>query len=199
MPSSNVGTPAHAARWTIGLAAGALLLGHGLTYAVVQPDAHARAGLLASTGHAYIHLLEGPALALALGSVLAAAALGLRRIDPAPRRASLFRRLATIQIAAFATMEIAERIASGSIGRARLADAAVVGLGIVVQIVLALIGAWFLDAVRRGGRRLVETLGTADAGLRRLTLVVAPVGARPVTSLAAIALPPGRGPPRRRR
>lgn len=187
------------ARWAIGLAAAAVLLGHGITYALVHPDGHERAGVLAATGHAYLHLLEGPGLVLAIVSVMAAAAVGLGRIGDAPDRATLFRRLAGLQLGAFAAMEIAERIASGSLFGAGLSDALVVVVGLAIQLALARAGAWLLDVVRRAGERLVDSLARATPPPQRAAIAIALPAARRFVPLAVLAPPPGRGPPLLRR
>jgi hypothetical protein len=198
MPSSNGAPHGRAARWAIGLAAGAVLAGHGLTYAIVHPDGHERAGLLASTGHAYLHLLDGPGLVLALASALAAVLVGLGRLGHAPDRVTLFRRLAVFQVVAFVGMEIAERIASGApLGTA--GDAVLLAVGIAVQLALAGAGAWLLGVLHRGGERLARSLAAVRLGFPRPALAI---GLPPSTVPAgrpAFGPAPGRGPPPRRR
>jgi hypothetical protein len=195
MPGSNGGV--RATRWAIGLAAGGVLLGHGITYTIVHPDVHARAGVLASTGHAYLHLLEGPGLMLAISSVLGAVLLGLGRLGTRLDRGTLFRSLATIQVAAFAAMEVGERVGSGA-GFAP-DDAFLFGLGLTVQLALAWLGARLLTALRQGGERIARTLAVVRGALPRpsFSLGVPPAL---VPALAPVAGPrPGRGPPLRRR
>jgi len=196
---SNGAAQGRTARWAIGLAAGAVLLGHGVTYALVHPDGHERAGVLAATGHAYLHLLEGPGLVLAIMSVLAAAAVGFGRVGDAPDRTTLFRRLAGLQLAAFATMEIAERVASGSLLGAGVRDVLVVVVGLGIQLALARAGAWLLDAVRRTGELLAEVLAHRSAAPSRAAVTIALPTEPARASLAVLSPPPGRGPPSRRR
>lgn len=189
MSGSNAAGHGPGPRWAIGFAAGGVLAGHGLTYALVHPDGHERAGVLATTGHAYLHLLEGPGVVLALASVLAAALLGLGRLGHAPDRRSLFRWLATVQVGGFVAMEIAERVGSGA-PSATVGDAALLLVGVGVQLGLARIGAAVLDVVRRGGERIGATLARLAPALPRPAFALAaPLAAAPAPG-------PARGPSR---
>ena len=189
---------AHATRWAIGFAAGGVLAGHGLTYALVHPDGHERGGVLAATGHAYLHLLEGPGLVLALASAVAALLLGMGRLGAAPDRGTLFRRLAAIQVGAFVAMEAIERLRAGAaIGTS--GDLALLAIGVTVQLTLARAGAWLLASLHRTGERLAEALGRRRSTRRSPLLAGVVPGATSPVSVALLAIPPGRGPPPRRR
>jgi hypothetical protein len=193
MVRSNEAAGARVAGWAIGLGAAAVLVGHGITYALVHPDGHERAGILASTGHAYLHLLDGPGLVLAIASVFAAASVGFGRHGDAPDRGTLFRRLATFQLAAFVAMEVAERVGSGSYG-AGTGDLTVLVVGVAVQLVLALAGASLLRALHRGGERLSTALGRARRVFPPVIVGAAPEVSRLVP--VGVAAPrPARGPP----
>jgi hypothetical protein len=125
----------------LGVASGCVVLGHWFTYILVDPSAEARASLLTRTGHAYL----GVASQLALDVTLAAfALLFLKRLSSkergAPTFGALSRRLAGFQVGAFLAMEVVERFASGS-PFGELAHGALIPLGILVQIVLAGLGA----------------------------------------------------------
>jgi len=194
----NNGRAGQAARWATGLAAGSVLLGHGITYAIVHPDAHDRAGVLAATGHAYLHLLEGPGIVLAIVSALAAALIGLGRLGASPDPSSLFRHLAAAQLSAFVAMEILERVASGA-AQFRPSDAMLIVLGVVIQLALARLGAWLLAALNHGGRRLAAAIPRLRLPLPRPAFRI---GEMPVLAPARAPVagpPPGRGPPLRRR
>jgi hypothetical protein len=197
MLRSNGAADGRVARWAIGLGAAAVLLGHGVTYALVHPDGHERAGVLASTGHAYLHLLDGPGLLLAMASLLAAASMGFGRLGRAPDRGTLFRRLATFQLAAFAAMEVAERVGSGAFDGGA-GDLTLMAVGSAVQLALAGAGAWLLRAVHRGGERLSEVVGSARLPVPLRVVAGATLPDVAGVSATSLAPRPGRGPPLRR-
>ena len=185
------------ARWAIGLGAAAVLLGHGITYALVHPDGHERAGVLASTGHAYLHLLDGPGLVLAFASLFAAAAVGFGRLGGAPNGGTLFRRLATFQLVAFTAMEVTERVGSGAVDGGT-GDLGLVAVGSAVQLALAAAGAWLLRAAHRGGERLAEAVRSARLATPPPVVAGATLPAVAVVSATAFGPRSGRGPPLRR-
>ena len=197
MVRSNEAAGGRVARWAIGLGAAAVLLGHGLTYALVHPDGHERAGVLASTGHAYLHLLDGPGLVLAIASLLAAASVGFGRLGGAPDGGTLFRRLATFQLVAFVAMEVTERLASGAFG-GNTGDLTLVAVGAAVQLALAGAGAWLLRAVHRGGERLSGALASPRPAFPPPVFAGWTLPTVAVASAAAAAPRSGRGPPLRR-
>ena len=143
--------------WASALAALSVLAGHGITYALVNPDAHERANFLASTGHAYLHLIEAPAVVLAAAAVLRAAMVGVGGLGSAPDPETVFRRLGISQVAAFVGMEVAERVTSGT-PMLTSRNMLVLAVGISTQVVLAAIGAWILDASSRGAGLLTTVL-----------------------------------------
>ena len=195
MLRSNVATDGRVARWAIGLGAAAVLLGHGITYGLVHPDGHERAGVLASTGHAYLHLLDGHGLVLAVASLLAAAAVGFGRLGGAPNGGTLFRRLATFQLVAFTAMEVTERVGSGAVD-AGTGDLELVAVGSAVQLALAGAGAWLLRAVHRGGERLAEaTVSSARLPVAPPVVAGATLLDETVVATTVFAPRPGRGPP----
>jgi len=194
MPTSNLARSRRAARWATGLAAGAVLAGHGLTYLIVQPDPHERAGLLATTGHAYLHLLEVPGLVAVVASTVAAALIGLGRLGEMPGSGAVFRRLATVQLAAFLAMEISERSASGApIATPR--DLTLLTVGSGIQLVLAHVGAHLFTVVGRSGQRLKALVISRSSDPPRPSLPRRmPVAAVP-SSAAMFGVARGRGPP----
>ena len=64
----------------LGVAAGGLLLGHWLTYLVEVPDAHARAGVLAASGHGYL------GVAAQISAIVAAACVAMVFLGRLTRR-----------------------------------------------------------------------------------------------------------------
>jgi len=128
--------PAHRVRTAAGLAAGGVLIGHSLTYAVVAPDIIARDRLLASTGHGY--LPEANALALiAVLVTLSVLFLGrLTRPWTTPGWKPLGARVAVLQVGAFLSMELLERMGSGS-PLAGLGRGGLLPIGVGVQLLIA--------------------------------------------------------------
>ena len=195
----NGGGPAvRRAPWALGLAAGGVLAGHGVTYAIVHPDAHERAGVLAATGHAYLHLVEGPGLIVTVASAFSAVLVGFGRLGPSRDRGSTFRRFAAIQIGAFAAIELGERVGSGA-GIGGQADLRLLATGLSVQLVLAWAGAWLLDLLHRAGARLVDAHGSGSVPVPRTLLPHARIPEASLVPLATLPRPNGRAPPPPRR
>lgn len=126
----------------LGLAAGGVLVGHWLTYLVVQPGAINRAALLSATGHGYLI----PAAEICSLSALAAAAVAFvsRLVQGGGERRTLLAvttRLWALQSLAFLVVEIGERTAIGS--AAGLVPALAVGAA--AQLLVAAICAWLVD------------------------------------------------------
>lgn len=171
--------------WIVAIAVAGVLVGHGLTYVVLQPDGHARAGLLARTGHAFMHLVDGPALLLAL---VAASWLFLSRLTRRvgePGIPARFAGLATFQVTAFVAMEVAERLAAG----APLADllGGIIAVGVASQLMVAAALVWML-------RRLPDLAARAAAAI---TTSIAPLPRPALVSVPTTILTPGRSPDRR--
>jgi hypothetical protein len=154
----------------LGLALGGVLLGHTLTYLLLVPDAHARAAELAHTGHGYLDRANAFGVVVAVASLCAVFLGGVLRSESAPM-SSILKRLAGFQLAAFAAMEILERISSGA-GMSRLAPVLVVGLSVqgIVAIGIALIARLLL--------RVADRLA-ARRGHRNATLLPSPPGRAP--------------------
>lgn len=134
-----------------GTAALGVILAHGVAFLIAAPNPHLREDLLAATGHG------SWAVAIAAGVGLFAAALGgliwdgLRRSgdegvgDPFRRFAV---RLALLQVVAFGALEAAERLAAhGSL--AELGSAPVVAIGVITQVLVALVGAALVAMLSR--------------------------------------------------
>src|SRR5688500_11686019 len=158
-------TPRLRARIGLGLLSVAgTCAGHFLSYWVAAPDAHHRAELLEATGHAG----ESPFLVIAVAALLATciAALGGRASERAPRFWLVLGGLVVLQTVAFVGLEAIERIGI----HASLFESfrePVFLLGLVAQVVVALLGALILRtlhvaassvAVRPPGRSFVVAL-----------------------------------------
>lgn len=133
-----------------GVAASGVLIGHWLTYVLLDPSAHLREEVLAQTGHGYWNL------AVQIGTILGASAFTVVAIRVAGVRSAnqsrggafgrIFVRLAAVQAIAFSVMEMAERLA-GHHAMAALINGGVLPVGIAVQILVAAAGGlvllWF--------------------------------------------------------
>jgi hypothetical protein len=159
----------------LGLALGGVLLGHTVTYRLLLPDAHSRAVELARSGHGY---LAGANAVGVVAAMVALAALFLGRLLRSDDAAtgSITWRLVAFQIAAFASMEVVERLASGS-GAWRSVPVLAIGLpvqvlvagaiALIARLVLRAAG-WFGNASRgalftRGSRVVVATSDDTSA------------------------------------
>lgn len=186
-------------RAALGVAAGGVLLGHAITYAVIDPNAHQRAADLARTGHAYLGAAND--LGLIAGLVaLAAVFLGnlTRRDDVAPGLGALTTRLATFQVLAFASMEVLERLSAGvSVGG--VLHHGVLPVGIAVQAALAVLGALAIRWLVRVAERVVSAPGATPLAARRGVALVLPsflAPSRPALAVAGIRGPPLTASPR---
>lgn len=169
---------------------------HALAYAIGQPDAHARAALLARTGHAWLALapaIAGTALValvagLALTAIGAASGEVSRRLHPV---------LVAIPIVGFAGQETVERALTGTLSLSLYhAPFFLIGLGLQLGLGLAcLVVARFLlvGAAELGRRLLVRRRPPVRAPLARAPFHPAFVEIlRPAPLAACVA---GRAPP----
>jgi hypothetical protein len=181
-------------------ASAGVLLAHWLTYVIVFASPSRRAAILAETGHSYFPVAATAVLALALaggGCALASAFDARRRgstAAPSSSFASLGLRLAAIECAAFAGMEMSERAASGVpvFGPSLVHIAAIAP---VVLLAAALAGAAILRLLGRAGHALagLHSAVQAPRAQRGAWTLVDGAGATP----AAMAGGPGgsRAPP----
>lgn len=134
-----------------------LLAGHGLSYVVAVPDPHHRDFLLDHTGHAYLPAAGRLALILVIAAVatVVGRALSSRRSDTAGSLSSLALRLGVVQVAAFAGLEVLERLLSGAPLDTFVGDRLLV-VGIAAQILVAAVGATLLRWLIRASTRLAE-------------------------------------------
>lgn len=187
-------------RAALGVAAGGVLLGHAVTYDLLDPNAHQRAADLARTGHAYLGLANDLGLVAALVALSAVFLGGLTRRDTDDSRGfrPLATRLVTFQVAAFVGMEVLERLSAGAPVLGVLHQG-ILPVGIAVQAAVALIGALVIAWLVRAAERIASTHDAAPAVPRRAAALVLPVlhvPARPILATAGIRGPPPLTSPR---
>src|SRR6266545_29285 len=121
----------------LGTAVGGVLVGHQLAYAAVAPAG--AGGLLRQTGHAYLASANDLGLVVALAA-LAFVFLGRLSVPnrPVPAPGRLSARVITFQIGAFVSMEVLERVTSGT-PLWTLMDHGLLPIGIAVQIGVGLV------------------------------------------------------------
>ena len=178
--------------WIAGVAAAGAVVGHAVTYAVVQPDAVARQSLLAATGHAWVHLANDAGAVLAIVA-LAAALLGrITKREAGISAEALFRRLAVFQVLAFVGMEVAERSTVGASLGGVFADG-LLPIGVAVQVVVAAVAAIALRHLVRSIDGLAAAGSPIEAPARTSTPIRVPVErSRSALALAASSI---RAPP----
>jgi uncharacterized membrane protein len=184
--------------WLGGLAAGGVVVAHVLAFLLVAPNPLQRGELLEATGHGAWRFL----LPIAMGAVvvaLAGFASGRSREDRPTPPAALFRgtagRLVTLQLAAFLLLEALERLAAGH-GLTDLLREPVIAIGLVAQVLVALVGAALLVMFARLLDRLVQFLRIIPRAPRVLTPRGVLDGTFPRIRIATGPVNP-RGPPRR--
>ena len=156
-----------------------LIVGHLLSYLIAIPDPARRTLELAHSGHGYLHLAGDVAVILAFA---AAVTIGLRAVNGRgstnpTSSARLAWRLGALQAGAFIAMELGERLASGG-GFGELFNSPLFGIGIVVQLGIALIGAVLLRWIWRVAVRIAEALVRPPRRRPAGTLWVRPASSR---------------------
>jgi hypothetical protein len=147
----------------VGVAVGGVVVAHWLAYVLAIPGAHARAQVLAASGHSYW------VVAIKLAVVLGLAALGalfLRHLDRSPRTwesgqeafSAIAARLSLLQVTAFIAMEVTERLVVGA-PVAHLFHHRLFLMGLAVQLIVASGGALLLLWFSRTAERVAEALG----------------------------------------
>jgi hypothetical protein len=172
-----------------GLALGGVLLGHTVAYRILIPDAHTRSLELAASGHGYLNGANVVGLVAAIAA-LAAVFLGgvLRTNQVVPRH--LAARLVGFQMAAFLSMEVLERVASGG-GTRHLAPVLLVGLP--VQATIAILVAVVARLLLRVAAAIADLLTRTPAWIS-MVVASARVSAEPRRP-DRTGSPPGRAPP----
>jgi hypothetical protein len=163
----------------VGMAVAGVVLGHWLGYLLAVPDAAIRAEVLSQSGHGY--WLFAVKLAVILGvtglATVFARALGLlirphSDVDGEDDSFStVAARLVGLQVLGFAGMEVTERLAAGAPVASLLQHDAFL-IGVLVQILVAGIGALLLLRFAREAERVALALVGARSSLPR-----PPVGA----------------------
>lgn len=182
-----------------GVAFAGVLAGHGVTYALVTLGSPSE--LLAASGHGYLDAAVRIGLAASLIAVLATFAGRLRatldgRCGYGAATADLFARLFRAQVSVFLLQELGERWIAGA-PLSGVLERGLLAIGLVSQLVLAALGAWFLRWILRAADRIGRALRTSPRRLRREHGHLQPTGQRgglPIGALTAWSL---RGPPRR--
>jgi hypothetical protein len=147
----------------VGVAVGGVVLGHWVAYVLAIPGAHARAQVLAASGHSYW------VMAIKLAVVLGLAGLGalfLRHLDRSPRTSeseqeafsAIAARLSLLQVMAFIAMEVTERLVVG-VPVAHLFHHRLFLMGLALQLIVASGGALLLLWFSRTAEHVAEALG----------------------------------------
>ncbi len=153
-------------RSVLGVAAGGVLLGHAITYALADPSAYQRTTDLARTGHGYLGLANDLGLVAALIALSAVFLGGLTRgHGDAPTLRGLTARLAVFQVVAFASMELLERLAAGA-PVASVPHHGILPLGMGAQVAIAALGALIIRWLLRAADRVESGLGLAPDPVR---------------------------------
>ncbi len=145
--------------WVVGAGLANVVAGHTIVYALISSRAN-RAGVLAGTGHSY---WDAAIFASAFFGTAALAVLVARsfrrglygRARALPGYLNLATRLACIQVVTFTAMEVLERVAAGL--PVPIPEQGVLPIGVLVQVLVALVAAGLLRWLARGA----EALGIA--------------------------------------
>jgi hypothetical protein len=181
------------------LAAGGVVVAHTLDYWLVEPSTQERHDLLATTGHAHLPVAELVMSALAVTAGVLAVASGFRlgiRDGTGPRRT--FRRevalVTALQSTAFVGLELAERMAAGSSGRA---FGVLLSFGLALQPLVASIAVLLAHLLSKLGKHLAEFVvaGRRPAACPRRVRVLRPTSWESPARSACLAPLPPRGPP----
>jgi hypothetical protein len=175
--------------WLGALAFFGVVAAHVIAYQVAAPESHAHNQLLESTGHRYWIVV----VAIALGALVAGlAGFGARvwlGAPPVNQRshsaiAAIAVRLAPLQALGFLALETGERFVSGAGPEGLLAEPAV-QIGLLTQVVVALLGALLLVAVGKTVHRLLTRLDGLPRAPRVVTLRRLPRANCPLLQVAS--------------
>lgn len=181
--------------WLVLLALGGLLAGHVASYFVAAPDPHARAELLAVTGHSQHGWFGTLALSATFAALIGLASHGLRvryRAAPAISRGRVAGLLWAMQTAGFVALETWER-GHGILGAADLLHEPAFLIGLLAQAVVALAATAIVVLVRATVAALLRLFAVPSSE----TGVPAPPSGAPVTVRGSVARAAWnlRGPP----
>lgn len=187
--------------WLGTLAAAGVVVSHGIAYWIHAPAPRARAELLQASGHRYWTLVVAAALALLVFGLSAFVVRLLSGGGEFPRQgpmvAAIVPRLAALQCFGFVALEFGERLlALGPEARSMwsIVYDPVVAVGLAVQCLVALAGAFLLHWLGRGVVRLARLLRRRCPGNRRVPSIRPELGAAP-RSRGAISVAGARAPP----
>jgi hypothetical protein len=167
-----------------------IVAGHLAAYAFVAPDPHERTGLLASTGHGSWTLPIYLAMALVVPAFCTAISDRLRGQERSYSRVALG--LGALQVGGFVTLEALERLGAGGLSAELLNEPAVV-VGVIVNIIIALIAPVFLTAVAAAFVKLVTA---RPRSVQKAGLSIRPRPQSPfATGILSWAPAAPRGPP----
>ncbi len=138
----------------LGLGAAGLIGGHALGYAIAIPDVHHRTVALAGTGHGYLPSASWLAVVFGIAALVTGIAAGAlhRSRRKHLRYGRVAARLVALQVAAFVTLEIVERLVTGA-SMASL-SLALLSIGLLAQVVVALVLGLVVSGLRRIGERI---------------------------------------------
>lgn len=158
-----------------GAAAGGLLLGHLLDYAVVIRHPIERHELLEQTGHGYLPSAVPLVIGLAIAACLATVGLGITRGTRRSRGlpagwAAMW--AAGVQAAGFVVLEVSERAFSGAAFSGSFAE--LLSVGLLLQFAVGALVGFVLAMLYRAGEQLGIMLGRYR-GPRRASAAVRPL------------------------
>jgi hypothetical protein len=175
-------------------AIGGLLVGHALSYIVAVPDPHHRDLVLSRTGHGYLPTFAEIALVLTLaGAASLVGRVWHRGASGEPAYGAIAARLVALQVVAFAGQEITERLVA-HVPLGELLRDHVLVIGVLTQVVVALVGASILRLLATTTERVATRARTLDRSRPALLAVVEPVTVAP-TRRICLGSRPLRGPP----
>jgi hypothetical protein len=176
-----------------------VLCAHWLSYRLVVPDSHARAHVLAATGHGYMSyapLVVGVSLALIVLGFGSAIVRELRGCEPRPGAPAWL--VGLLPPLAFVLQELLERYAQhGWVEWSVVLEPTFV-LGLGLQLPFALVAALLTVALSRAARAVAAILAQLPAHRRRHARSFGAPVHPDLPRLAMLALGyAGRAPPRR--
>jgi hypothetical protein len=138
------------------------MAGHWLTYLVGLPSGHLRGEVLLATGHGYWSSAVELAVLAGLATVAVVArrevrAAFARELTGGDGPAAVAARLAVLQVMGFTALEVGERVSAGA-PLAGLLQHHLFLLGVLVQLVVALVTALLLFLLARAVRTVARTL-----------------------------------------
>jgi hypothetical protein len=142
-----------------GVAAAGTILGHWVAYLIAIPRSATRVRVLAESGHGYWLSAVQVAMALAAAGLAMVALRRLRGHAVEPSATFAFHRLVLYQVTMFVAVEVVERLIVGQ-PVAQAFGHHVFFLGLLVQLVVAALGARFL-------RWFERTIGRIAGAFRR--------------------------------